>query len=129
MFGPRSCFNRSTMASAINNSLLLRGARIIGHEHVIEQGAVLIESDRIVLVLDSEIRDLPPADSVMDLQGSTLFPRFIDVHIHGAGGVDAMAATADDLKQVSEFLARKGVTGWMPTLVPASTEHYQQAIE
>ena len=116
------------MAPASINSLLLRGARIIGHEHVIEQGAVLIESGRIVLILDSETRELPAADSVIDLKGATLFPGFIDVHIHGAAGVDAMTATADDLKQVSEFLVREGVTAWMPTLVPASTEEYQQAI-
>jgi N-acetylglucosamine-6-phosphate deacetylase len=116
------------MATASTNSLLLRGARIIGQEHVIEPGAVLIESGRIVLILDSETSELPAADSVIDLKGATLFPGFIDVHIHGAAGVDAMTATADDLKQVSEFLVREGVTAWMPTLVPASTEEYQQAI-
>src|SRR5947207_9193060 len=110
------------MATASTNSLLLRGARIIGHEHVIEHGAVLIDSGRIVHILDAETSELPAADSVIDLNGSSLFPGFIDIHIHGAAGVDTMAATADDLKRVSDFLARQGVTGWMPTLVPASTE-------
>src|ERR1700731_366365 len=116
------------MSSALTKSLLLRGARIIGHEHVIEHGAVLIESGRIALILDSEKLELPVADAVIDLKGSTLFPGFIDVHIHGATGVDAMAATFDDLQQVSAFLARNGVTAWLPTLVPSSDEQYERAI-
>src|SRR6266404_5780684 len=117
------------MTAASTKSLLLHGARIIALEHVIEQGAVFIESGRIVLILDAETPELPSADSVIDLKGSTLFPGFIDVHIHGAAGVDTMTANADDLKQVSTFLARNGVTAWLPTLVPASTEQYQQAIQ
>jgi N-acetylglucosamine-6-phosphate deacetylase len=125
--GPNHVLMVDNMALASNNCLL-RGARIIGHDRVIEQGAVLIESGRIVRVLDSEKTELPSGDAAIDLQGLTLFPGFIDVHIHGATGVDTMAATADDLKQVSTFLVRKGVTAWMPTLVPASTERYQQAI-
>jgi N-acetylglucosamine-6-phosphate deacetylase len=118
----------ANMTPASTNSLLLRGARIIRHEHVMEHGAVLIESGRIVHILDAETSELPAADSVIDLNGSSLFPGFIDVHIHGAAGVDTMTANVEDLKQVSEFLARNGVTAWVPTLVPASTEEYEQAI-
>ena len=116
------------MAQASNHSLLLRGARIIGPDRMIDSGAVLIESDRIVRIFDSETPGLPAADVVVDLEGSTLFPGFIDVHIHGAAGVDTMDATADDLIRVAEFLARNGVTAWLPTLVPAQTEQYEQAI-
>ena len=38
-----------------------------------------------------------------------------------------MAASTDDLRRVSEFLARRGVTAWMPTLVPAPAEQYERA--
>jgi N-acetylglucosamine-6-phosphate deacetylase len=116
------------MAPDSTNSLLLRGARIIGHDRLIEKGAMLIESGRIVQLFDSETPQLPAADVVVDLDGSTLFPGFIDVHIHGAAGVDTMSATPDDLRRVAEFLARKGVTAWLPTLVPAAAEQYEQAI-
>lgn len=116
------------MAPASTNSLLLRGARIIGHDRLIEPGAVLIESGHIVRIFDSETPQLPAADTIVDLDGSTLFPGFIDLHIHGAAGVDTMAASADDLRRVSAFLARQGVTAWLPTLVPAPKEQYEQAI-
>jgi N-acetylglucosamine-6-phosphate deacetylase len=40
-----------------------------------------------------------------------------------------MAATGADLDRVSQFLATRGVTGWLPTLVPASAAEYAQAIQ
>jgi N-acetylglucosamine-6-phosphate deacetylase len=66
---------------------------------------------------------------MIDLDGLTLLPGFIDVHIHGAVGVDTMQASAADLGQVSQFLATRGVTGWLPTLVPAPAADYARAIK
>lgn len=115
------------MPEHLPKTILLRGARIIGLDRVIEKGAVLIESERIAKIFDSAVDHLPAANSIIDLDRATLFPGFIDVHIHGATGVDATGATAADLGRVSEFLAGKGVTAWMPTLVPAATDEYEQA--
>lgn len=116
------------MTSSSTNSLLLHGPQIVGHDRVIAQGAVLIESGRIARIFDSVSSQLPATDTVVDLRGATLFPGFIDIHIHGAAGVDTMSASADDLRRVAKFLAQKGVTAWMPTLVPAAKEEYDQAI-
>ena len=107
-------------------SILLRNARIVFGEGTIETANLLIDGDRFVGILDSS-EPLPPASSVVDLTGMTLFPGFIDIHIHGAVGVDTMSAAAEDLHQVSVFLARSGITGWLPTLVPDSPSRYQRA--
>jgi N-acetylglucosamine-6-phosphate deacetylase len=56
------------------------------------------------------------------------FPGFIDVHNHGAVGVDVNEADADGLVEVGRFLARNGVTAWMPTLVPDSDDNYRRVI-
>jgi N-acetylglucosamine-6-phosphate deacetylase len=116
------------MANLSNQSVLLRRARIVNHDRMIERGALLIESGRIARVFDPEIDQLPAVDSAIDLEGLTIFPGFIDVHIHGATGVDTMSARADDLRRVSQFLAGKGVTAWLPTLVPAADEQYKLSI-
>jgi N-acetylglucosamine-6-phosphate deacetylase len=116
------------MANLSNQSVLLRRARIVNHDRMIERGALLIESGRIARVFDPEIDQLPAVDSAIDLEGLTIFPGFIDVHIHGAAGVDTMSASADDLRRVSQFLAGKGVTAWLPTLVPAADEQYKLSI-
>lgn len=110
-------------------SVLLRNARVVLPEQISETSTLLIESGRIAKIFDSNSDQLPKVDSVIDLDGLTLFPGFIDIHIHGAQGVDALAASANDLCRVAEFLARNGVTAWLPTLVPASNEQYARAIQ
>jgi len=109
-------------------TILLQNCRVVLLDRTAENSSLLIESGRIARIIDPHSNQSLKADSVLDLDGLTLFPGFIDVHIHGATGVDAMAASADDLRRVSEFLAQHGVTAWLPTLVPAATEQYEQAI-
>lgn len=108
---------------------LLRNARVVLPERTAaEMASLLIQHTRITRIIHSGESELPAVDSVFDLDGLTLFPGFIDAHIHGAIGVDVMAASAADLHQVSEFLVTQGVTGWLPTLVPASPEQYGRSI-
>jgi len=107
---------------------LLRNARIILPEQVLESGSLLIEDGRIARVIEDATAPSLNADSVVALNGATLFPGFVDIHIHGAVGVDVNSASVSDLRRVSELLASKGVTAWLPTLVPAKDEQYKRAI-
>ena len=107
--------------------ILLRNARIVLPDSVLNSGAVLVEDGRISRIIDSASAKSLDADSVIELKGATVFPGFIDIHIHGAVGVDVNNASPVDLLRVSEFLASKGVTAWLPTLVPAPVEQYQAA--
>ena len=68
-----------------------------------------------------------PGETI-DCSGLTAWPGFIDVHIHGAVGIDVNAADVDALLEVARFLARHGVTSWLPTLVPDSDENYGRVI-
>ena len=107
--------------------MFLCNARIVLPDRIAESAGLLIERDRIAHVYDAG--SVPPShDDSIDLAGLTLFPGFIDVHIHGAVGVDTMEASAEGLLQVAEFLATQGVTAWLPTFVPASVSQYGQAI-
>lgn len=115
------------MKNAHPTTTLLRNARAILPERIAENAGLLIQDGRIARVFDSGTTP-PVADSVLDLPGLTLFPGFIDMHIHGAIGVDTMDASSDDLRRVAEYLASQGVTAWLPTLVPSSAEQYAHAI-
>jgi len=108
--------------------MLLRRARIVAPDRTLKQGSVLIESGRIAAVFDVDGDPSSAADSVLDLDGGTLFPGFIDLHIHGAVGVDTMEASAEDLGRVAQFLASQGVTAWLPTLVPSADDQYASAV-
>ncbi len=88
---------------------------------------IVIEGGRI-----REIRDSKPQIgdySLIDLANSTVFPGFIDIHTHGGVGVDVNEANVEGLLKIAGFLARNGVTAWMPTLVPDSDEKYRSIID
>jgi len=107
--------------------LLLRNAALVLPDRMIDRGTILIE-DGLISAID-ESNAIEPADAeVLDLEGTTILPGFIDFHIHGAVGVDVMTATPDGLQEVSRYLASQGVIAWVPTFVPASDENYASAI-
>jgi N-acetylglucosamine-6-phosphate deacetylase len=116
------------MSETSGDNIFLRNARVVLPGHVLPAGSVSIKQGRIASISSDELR-VPKKVEEIDLRGFALFPGFIDVHIHGAVGVDTMAATAADLDRVSQFLATQGVTGWLPTLVPAPAADYSRAIK
>lgn len=107
-----------------SGKLLLRDATVISPNRTIEHGSILVEDGYISSIDEAGATG---ADTI-DLGGLTILPGFIDVHIHGAVGVDVMDATPDGLRKISEFLASQGVTAWVPTFVPASDENYASAV-
>ena len=77
-------------------------------EDRIVAGRVTIEGGRIVSVEPDEVPDGAPY----------VAPGFVDVHVHGWGGHDAMG-DADALDGMSRQLLRHGVTSFLPTAVTA----------
>jgi N-acetylglucosamine-6-phosphate deacetylase len=64
-----------------------------------------------------------------DFDSVTVLPGFVDVHIHGAVGIDVNEADTDELLQIAAFLAKNGVTTWLPTLVPDSDDNYSRSVK
>lgn len=120
-------FNVS-MTETPHNHLVLRNARLVLPKRVIAGGTIFIEQGRIASISLDQSREAQSGDAI-DLHDLTVYPGFIDVHIHGAVGVDTMEASSADLVRVSQFLATQGVTAWLPTLVPAPNEDYVRAIK
>lgn len=107
--------------------ILLRNARVVSRDRVTDALSLHVEDGLIAGITDSSVSGSRQEVSE-DLSGLTVFPGFIDLHIHGAVGVDTMAANASDLVRVSQYLASRGVTGWLPTLVPAPDADYARSI-
>ena len=102
--------------------LLLKNADVVLSGEKRRESSILIADGKISAITEDEKR----AEEALDLSGLTLFPGFIDIHIHGAVGVDVNAANAGDLQTVGRFLAKNGVTAWLPTFVPDRDETYQK---
>lgn len=57
-----------------------------------------------------------------------LVPGFVDIHIHGAFGIDFMSASTDDMLSLCGQLAGEGYEAFLPTTITASVEDVMAAV-
>lgn len=57
-----------------------------------------------------------------------LLPGFVDLHIHGAFGIDFMSATPADILVLADKLQSKGYAAFLPTTVTASAPDVLRAV-
>nr|WP_318494222.1 N-acetylglucosamine-6-phosphate deacetylase [Photobacterium leiognathi] len=76
------------------------------------------------------ITETKPLDcDVTELEGQTLVPGFIDIHIHGRAGADAMDATPQALQTIADALPKTGVVAWVGTTVTAPWQDIINALQ
>lgn len=61
-------------------------------------------------------------------EDAIVLPGFIDEHIHGAGGADAMDGTHAALQKIAETVAGEGTTGFLATTMTQSVENITNAM-
>lgn len=71
-----------------------------------------------------QIEAITPTAQVDD---GFILPGFIDLHVHGGGGTDAMEGEAA-VRQMVAFHARHGTTALLPTTVTAPMDEIEQAL-
>ena len=113
--------------SRLTETFILGAGRVVLPDSV-RQNVVITIADGRIQKISTHPGSVHVYDNELNFAGATVFPGFIDLHIHGSVGIDLMAAGANDLHFVSGYLAAKGVTGWLPTLVPSKLEQYQSAV-
>jgi N-acetylglucosamine-6-phosphate deacetylase len=106
-------------------TLLLENTHAILPNEKLDHANILIENGRIAEISNDKFA----ADETINFDNQTLFAGFIDVHIHGAIGVDVNEAETPDLQKVSAYLAKNGTTAWLPTFVPDTGETYKKVID
>lgn len=88
------------------------------------------EPHRVDLRIDGEyiaqIGDALSGEDVVDLSGKTIFPGFIDIHIHGCAGADFCDANPDSLHAMSRRLSEHGVTSFCPASMTLPREDLER---
>lgn len=96
--------------------LLITDARVCAPGGVSEPGWLLTRDGRIeTLGAGEPPGGMAPRAEPVDAAGSRLLPGFVDVHVHGGAGADAMDADPDALRHLARFHATHGVTALLPT--------------
>lgn len=73
--------------------------------------------------------DAPVSGEVYDAAGKKVVPGFIDIHTHGAVGVDVNGATAADLEKIGTFFAGNGTTAWLASVLTDTEEQTRWCID
>jgi N-acetylglucosamine-6-phosphate deacetylase len=91
-------------------------------------GWLLTEGKHIRLMGAGRAPDFPDAQTI-DASHLNLLPGFIDLHVHGACGHEAMDASPDGLQTMARFYAQHGVTSFLPTTWTQSHAAIKQALD
>ncbi|MCL2547687.1 MAG: N-acetylglucosamine-6-phosphate deacetylase [Symbiobacteriaceae bacterium] len=106
--------------------LAFLNARIITPEELVLNSALLVDKERILGI--SPVSTVPDEFAPVDLQGCWLAPGFIDIHLHGAGGVDALDGSVESIRRIALKHLENGTTSLYPTLVSATPQEMRQGI-
>lgn len=96
--------------------MLLNNATVVTPDGVLAGGGVEIDGGKIVAVAASA------RTGGVDCRGEILAPGFIDAHCHGGLGRDLLELNAGHWRELSLYLARHGVTSYLPTCSACSPE-------
>lgn len=100
--------------------------KIVLPDRVIENGSIIF-GDRIEAVCDgSETVD---GAEVIELNGATVIPGLIDLHIHGYLGADASDGDASGVEKMAVGIAKNGVTAFLPTTMTLSYADLEKAFD
>ncbi len=111
---------RPSVKSLINGRLILPDA---DGDFKICAGAVNFD-DKII-----SIGEATDGAELIDAAGAYVAPGFINVHIHGAAGVDTMDDDIAALQKLADFLPSTGVTSFLPTTMTMPLKNIYRALE
>ena len=110
--------------------LLVGGARVLTPGGEWPRGWIAVEGRRIAAMGQGEPPPRVAASAdVLAADGLVAMPGFIDLHAHGAVGVDVMDADPDGLRRMARFYAGHGVTAWLAGTMTASGPDTVRALE
>ena len=101
--------------------------QIILEDSVLEDGAVLVKKGVIAWIGPTANLPNTPSETV-DLGGFYLSPGFIDLHVHGGGGVDSSSADQAGLKTICKTHEATGTTSLCLALISSPLNQMQQAL-
>ncbi|MDF2879773.1 MAG: nagA [Clostridiaceae bacterium] len=109
------------MKVIINGKIITKDEVILGKNIIFDKQIIDI-TDNLDLINNSNI-------DVIDAKGDYVSPGFIDLHIHGSGGKDAMDGDIDGLRVISSTISKNGVTAFLPTTMTMDIDTIYKALD
>ena len=109
--------------------MVIINGRVIGPRTILEQHCVVIEGEKIKQIAPTSQVLWPQNTQVINAQGGFVAPGFVDLHVHGALGHDAMEGSVEVLAQIAKFHVTGGTTAMTPAAMTDSREKITAALD
>lgn len=86
---------------------------------------ILIENEKISKIEDS----IGDSGEVIDCDDLYISPGFIDIHTHGADGVDVNDADLEGVEKIRKFFVKHGVTSFLASILTDTEEQTEKMIK
>lgn len=107
--------------------ICLKNGKYLAENGEIKRGSIFIENDRIVSIGETNMEE--HLCRTFDIENKIVIPGFIDIHFHGAIGLDLMYAKPEEIIKISKYLAKTGTTSYLATTITSSNEDLEDAVE
>src|SRR5207245_10286566 len=97
---------------------VIRGARILTPEESMETGTVVFDGAGRITAVSSDAEPSPSAE-ITEAHGLTLAPGFIDLHVHGGGGLSLATKDSSEVESYARWGLSLGVDGFFRAVFPS----------
>lgn len=94
--------------------MIFRHATVLDHDFQLKSLDIAVSGERFSLPL--------PKEEEIDCTGMTIIPGLIDLHMHGCAGADCSDGDPEDLRQITRYLGRNGITSFLATTMTLPAE-------
>ena len=95
-----------------SHPMIFKNGRLI-FPNGVHDGLDLLVEDGLITAIRSQAPGM--GEQIVDLQGNYLAPGFIDIHVHGAMGFDAMQASGKSFRTICDYHTSGGTTSLLLT--------------
>ena len=108
--------------------LLIQHVTLLTPDEQFDDATVVVENGRFTHIGPSSATTTPAHVQIIDGNGRTLVPGFIDLQLNGAFGHD-FTANPETIWEVAAKLPRWGVTSFLPTIITSPRTQIERAQE
>ncbi len=110
-------------------SIVLNNAQILTPSITIPHGTIVTEGDKIRYVGEIPPPSLPEDARKLDMSGCIISPGLIDLHLHGAIGIDFTKNAAPEWAPALKHHTAQGTTAFLATLMSAPHSRLVDALQ
>ena len=108
--------------------MIIRNIKLYGADEEFHNMALRIDGKRIAGIIPND-EAVSSDEVVIDGSGSYAVPGLIDIHFHGALGLDVCDEGFETVRKIAQYEAASGITAICPASDPAGRRALQHSLQ